>query len=96
VQALSDALRELGVPFEREVILRHRTTGAWCIADFMLPQHAIVIELDGAQHRLQRGYDAGRDRWIEEFTGCRVIRRWNTWATEPALRGRMAALLQLN
>jgi very-short-patch-repair endonuclease len=37
----------------------------------------VAFEIDGAQHRLQRGYDVGRDRWLMQAHGIPTIRFWN-------------------
>lgn len=94
-KALMAVLNDLGVKYKREVVLHNRLTGAWCIADFVLPDRRMVIELDGFQHRFQKGYDVGRDQWIREFSGYAVARFWNSWATEPGLRDRVILLLGL-
>jgi len=46
------------------------------IADFACFERRLILELDGGQHTLQRGYDAARTRWLEEH-GFRVVRFWN-------------------
>jgi very-short-patch-repair endonuclease len=33
-----------------------------------------VIELDGSAHNGQKGYDAGRDKWLLRKNGVRTIR----------------------
>jgi len=46
------------------------------IADFYCHSLRLVIEVDGAVHDLQKGYDAGRDAWLRA-QGYRVLRLSN-------------------
>jgi very-short-patch-repair endonuclease len=46
------------------------------IVDFICIPAALVIELDGGQHRDAAAYDARRTRFIED-QGYRVLRFWN-------------------
>jgi very-short-patch-repair endonuclease len=43
------------------------------IADFFAPAIRLVVEVDGAQHRLRRSADARRDRGLRRL-GCVVQR----------------------
>lgn len=43
------------------------------IADFFCHSARLVIEIDGAVHDLQKGYDAGRDAWLRA-QGYTVLR----------------------
>lgn len=47
-----------------------------CIVDFYLPQIKTVIEIDGAYHNdpIQVFKDKGRDRYLKEKRGFKVIR----------------------
>ena len=58
---------QLGVPFRRQVVI-----GRY-IVDFVAPRASLVVEVDGAQHRLRRAADARRDRKLERL-GYRVLR----------------------
>jgi very-short-patch-repair endonuclease len=58
---------QLGVPFRRQVVLG-RT-----IVDFVAPRALLVVEVDGAQHRLRRAADLGRDAKLARV-GYRVLR----------------------
>ena len=46
------------------------------ICDFVCPEAAIVIELDGSQHLDATVYDSRRDNFLQE-RGFRVLRFWN-------------------
>jgi very-short-patch-repair endonuclease len=58
---------KLGVAFRRQVVL------GTAIADFFAPAIRLVVEVDGAQHRLRRSADARRDRDLRRL-GCHVLR----------------------
>jgi len=47
------------------------------IVDFCSPNHKLIIELDGIQHRDQEAHDAERTAYLETV-GFRVIRFWNS------------------
>jgi len=49
------------------------------ICDFVCPEAAIVIELDGSQHLDATVYDSRRDNFLQE-RGFRVLRFWNALA----------------
>jgi very-short-patch-repair endonuclease len=55
-----------GVPFRRQVVLGNP------IADFFAPFLRLVVEVDGAHHRLRRTADARRDRDLRRL-GCEVL-----------------------
>ena len=59
--------KKLGVAFRRQVALGD------AIADFYAAAVRLVVEVDGAQHRLRRSADARRDRSLYRL-GCRVLR----------------------
>jgi very-short-patch-repair endonuclease len=59
-----------GYKFRRQVWL-----GAF-IADFVCVERRLVIEIDGGQHALARGYDAQRTAELQQL-GYRVVRYWN-------------------
>ena len=44
------------------------------IADFLIPEHRLIIEADGTGHGSSR--DAARDAWLAS-KGFRVLRLWN-------------------
>jgi very-short-patch-repair endonuclease len=46
------------------------------IADFCCVSKKLVIEVDGGQHVVNRGYDEIRSQWLKSL-GYRVIRFWN-------------------
>ena len=50
------------------------------IADFAVPAHQLVIEIDGSQHAVARDRDAARTRALQAH-GYRVIRFWNSDVT---------------
>jgi very-short-patch-repair endonuclease len=58
---------KLGVPFRRQVVI-----GRY-ILDFVAPRVSLVVEVDGAHHRLRRAGDARRDAKLERL-GYRVLR----------------------
>jgi very-short-patch-repair endonuclease len=58
---------KLGVAFRRQVVVGD------AIADFFAPSLRLVVEVDGAHHRLRRSADARRDRDLRRL-GCRVLR----------------------
>ncbi len=66
------ALRELKWPFR---VRRQHPIGRY-IADFAIPAHRLVIEIDGGQHALAADRDAQRTHELNE-RGYRVIRFWN-------------------
>ena len=58
---------QLVVAFRRQVVLGD------AIADFFAPFVRLVVEVDGAHHRLRRTADARRDRDLGRL-GCEVLR----------------------
>jgi len=46
------------------------------IVDFVNFEDRLIIELDGGQHKIQKGYDTKRDIWFEQ-QGFKVLRFWN-------------------
>lgn len=90
---LAEELSNMGVYHKSQYVLHNIATGARAIVDEILPDHRIVIELDGFQHKDELKFDAGRDQWIKDFTGFRVCRFWNSWALEPGLADRLKILL---
>ena len=56
-----------GVPFRRQVVI-----GGY-IVDFFAPAARLVVEVDGAHHRLKLGADKRRDRALAA-AGLRVVR----------------------
>ena len=75
--AFAEILRGMGVKFEREAIIFR--TGAFILIDFLAygPRGKIACEVDGAGHKLQCGYDKGRDQWLMQAHGIPTIRFWN-------------------
>lgn len=64
-----------GVRFRRQAVLGNY------IVDFVCLENRLIIELDGGQHTLQRGYDAQRTDWLES-QNFRVLRFWNSDVAE--------------
>jgi very-short-patch-repair endonuclease len=75
--AFAEILRGIGVKFEREAIIYR--TGAFILVDFLAygKNGKIAFECDGSQHKLQRGYDKGRDQWLMQAHGIPTHRFWN-------------------
>ncbi len=61
------------------------------IVDFLCVEAGVVVELDGAQHGEQAGYDAARTAYLEA-EGLRVVRFWNAEVCD-GLDGVCAAVL---
>jgi very-short-patch-repair endonuclease len=53
------------------------------IVDFICFARRLIVELDGGQHALRRGYDARRTHYLEA-QGFRVVRIWNHELVESA------------
>ena len=66
------ALRELELAVR---IRRQHPIGSY-IADFAIPAHRLVIEIDGGQHAAETEQDARRTAALRK-QGYRVIRFWN-------------------
>jgi very-short-patch-repair endonuclease len=66
------ALRELTLPVN---VRRQHPIGRY-IADFAIPAHKLVIEIDGGHHATSVGADEERTR-VLNTRGCRVNRFWN-------------------
>jgi very-short-patch-repair endonuclease len=62
--------RQNGLKFRRQVPI-----GPY-IADFLCPDHSIIIELDGGHHAEQTPTDEVRDRYLVS-QGYVVLRFWN-------------------
>ncbi len=62
------------------------------IVDFACCAARLVIELDGGQHEMQRGYDARRTKYLNK-QGWRVRRFWNNELREN-LEGVLTVILQ--
>lgn len=56
--------------FKRQVLI-----GSY-IVDFVCIERRLVVELDGGQHDLNKGYDQARNSFLA-FKGFRVLRFWN-------------------
>src|SRR6187401_1889012 len=80
--------RLLGLKFRRQ-----HAIGPYTV-DFVCPDRALVIELDGGQHSERVAYDEARTRFLES-RGYRVLRFWNDDAlarTQAMLESIVAAL----
>jgi very-short-patch-repair endonuclease len=62
------------VQYIQEHPFRRRDITKTYFADFYFPSIALIIELDGTQHKYTTEYDAERDRIILDQYGVRVIR----------------------
>jgi very-short-patch-repair endonuclease len=92
IEALEQALREIGVGFEREVVTWF-DGNRFVIVDVLCRGIKIIIEADGAGHSHQKRYDIQRDAMLREVTGCEVIRRYNQFFLQPNLGERLTELL---
>jgi very-short-patch-repair endonuclease len=89
--AMTEILTRLGVRFEREAIFLNGDR--WIAADFLIPSVKLVIELDGAGHRLQKRYDAGRSMWLARNHGLSVVRLWNRACFDGTAEQRIMEML---
>jgi very-short-patch-repair endonuclease len=64
------------------------------IVDFLAPQARLVVEVDGAHHRLRRAADARRDAKLARL-GYRVLRLPAQWVLQqlPVALGRIQKTL---
>ncbi|GAB4061231.1 endonuclease domain-containing protein [Uliginosibacterium sediminicola] len=62
--------RFMGLKFKRQEPIGHY------IADFLCPEHKLIVELDGSQHLNEVNYDAQRSFWLNQ-QGFTVLRFWN-------------------
>jgi very-short-patch-repair endonuclease len=69
------ANRLIGLHFRRQQIIHGY------FADFYCHQHALIVELDGGIHDLQKEYDAEREAYLLAL-GFRIIRFRNGEITE--------------
>jgi very-short-patch-repair endonuclease len=46
------------------------------VVDFLCKEKKLIVELDGSQHNLQKGYDQRRTEFLTS-QGYRVVRYWN-------------------
>ncbi|HZJ23028.1 MAG TPA: endonuclease domain-containing protein [Anaerolineales bacterium] len=69
------ANRLIGLHFRRQQIIHGY------FADFYCHQHALIVELDGGIHDLQKEYDAEREAYLLAL-GFRIIRFRNEEITE--------------
>jgi very-short-patch-repair endonuclease len=88
IEALEQALREIGIGFEREVVTWF-DGNRFVIVDVLCRSIKIIIEADGAGHRHQKRYDIQRDAMLREVTGCQIIREYNGWFLSPNLKERL-------
>src|ERR1700733_6058934 len=82
IEALEQALREIGIGFEREVVTWF-DGNRFVIVDVLCRGIKIIIEADGAGHLHQKRYDIQRDAMLREVTGCQIIRRYNQFFLQP-------------
>lgn len=68
----ADILRALDAWFVPEKLFQNGDR--YIIADYFLPVHKLVIEVDGSSHDERGDYDAGRNRWLLEKHGIRSFR----------------------
>ena len=45
--------------------------------DMLVRSKKLAFEIDGSSHDSQKGYDAGRDRWLLQKHGIRTVRFTN-------------------
>ena len=62
--------RLCGYKFKRQFLIGNY------IVDFVCVERLLIIELDGGQHPLQRGYDRARDEFLASH-GFAVMRIWS-------------------
>ena len=70
-----------------------KTKGHVYFVDIWCPTIRISWELDGEPHKLSKAYDRQKDEDVAAALNCRVIRRWNSFATQPNLRDRILFLI---
>lgn len=78
--AFAELLRQLGVGFEREVIIYYAGGFRFLILDFLITRnstHSYAIEIDGGIHKRQIRYDRERDDYLAS-QGIRTIRFSNS------------------
>jgi len=75
-RALQDILENIGIAAEREKILSYAEGQRFIIADFYIDSAKAILEADGPNHGLQRGYDRGRDQYFEQL-GIKTYRFTN-------------------
>jgi very-short-patch-repair endonuclease len=92
IEALEQALREIGIGFEREVVTWF-DGNRFVIVDVLCRGIKIIVEADGAGHLHQKRYDIQRDAMLREVTGCQIIRRYNQFFLQPNLKERLTDLL---
>jgi very-short-patch-repair endonuclease len=92
--ALCEALRQLGIKFERETITWF-DGDLFVLSDFTLPDLKCTIELDGAQHRFQHINDSEKATIIKAQTGFRTVRFWNAETLKPNFPAKLKAKLGL-
>tara|TARA_R110002020_G_scaffold207256_3_gene412660 strand:- start:3584 stop:3979 length:396 start_codon:yes stop_codon:yes gene_type:complete len=89
-------LRKRGTKWEQFVLVALRRNHINClfqyvykpyIVDFLLFDRDVILEIEGKQHANRVTYDERRTAFLEETTGCKVVRWKNTEVTRrlPAL-----------
>lgn len=61
--AFAEILKQIGIEYDREKIFQNGDR--YILVDFYVAGSHIAFEIDGSVHDLQRGYDAGRDGWLQ-------------------------------
>jgi hypothetical protein len=92
IDALEQALRDIGIGFEREVVTWF-DGNRFVIVDVLCKSIKIIIEADGSGHLHQKRYDIQRDAMLREVTGCSILRAYNRWFLEPDLKERLSGRL---
>jgi very-short-patch-repair endonuclease len=92
-EAFAGILNRLGIKFEREKIILNGDR--FVLLDFYIPSVKLVVELDGAQHRGQKGYDMGRSMWLARVHGLHVVRFWNKAVMDGTAEARIRQMLGL-
>lgn len=64
---MEEILKEIGIIFDPQVVIGK------CIADFVLRESRIVVEVDGKQHESTKEKDASRDKFLRK-SGFWVLR----------------------
>lgn len=75
-ERFSELLSICEASFEREKILYYANGIKFIIVDYFIERHNVAIEIDGEGHKLQAGYDGGRDAYLGTI-GIRTIRFTN-------------------
>lgn len=74
-QIMEYRLIEMGIKYRSQVVI------GWYIADILIPNKLLVIELDGSSHNSKDIADAKRTFWLKQF-GFEVLRVPNEYAED--------------